>query len=55
MMETLGIEKMKQMDLVKGKKILIVDDEPDILDSLLELLSNCKIVCGRGESDIPSP
>lgn len=43
MMETLGIGKMKQMDLVKGKKILIVDDEPDILDSLIELLSNCKI------------
>ena len=31
-------------DLLKGKKILIVDDEPDILDTLEEVLSTCKVV-----------
>ncbi|MBP1748937.1 MAG: response regulator with CheY-like receiver, AAA-type ATPase, and DNA-binding domain, partial [Deltaproteobacteria bacterium] len=31
-------------DLLKGKKILIVDDEPDILDTLEEVLSPCKVV-----------
>ncbi|RLB94547.1 MAG: response regulator [Deltaproteobacteria bacterium] len=34
---------MKVKKLLEGKKILIVDDEPDILDSLIELLSSCKI------------
>ena len=29
--------------IIKGKKILIVDDEPDVLDTLYDLLSNCKI------------
>ncbi|MBW1861522.1 MAG: response regulator [Deltaproteobacteria bacterium] len=29
--------------LLKGKKILIVDDEKDILDSLIELLDMCRI------------
>ena len=28
---------------LKGKKILIVDDEPDVLESLIELLDMCKI------------
>ena len=27
--------------LLRGKKVLIVDDEPDILDLLTELLSTC--------------
>ena len=31
-------------DMLKGKKILIVDDEPDVLDTLEELLSTCEIV-----------
>jgi DNA-binding response OmpR family regulator len=31
-------------DLLKGKKILIVDDEPDVLDTLEELLSMCQVV-----------
>jgi DNA-binding response OmpR family regulator len=31
-------------DLVKGKKILIVDDEPDVLDTLEDLLSMCQVV-----------
>lgn len=30
--------------LLKGKKILIVDDEPDILETLEELLSMCQLV-----------
>jgi DNA-binding NtrC family response regulator len=29
--------------LLKGKKVLIVDDEPDVLDLLTELLSACMI------------
>jgi len=29
--------------LLKGRKILIVDDEPDVLDTLTELLSMCEI------------
>jgi DNA-binding response OmpR family regulator len=31
-------------DLVKGKKILVVDDEPDVLDTLEDLLSMCQVV-----------
>jgi DNA-binding response OmpR family regulator len=31
-------------DLVKGKRILIVDDEPDVLDTLKELLDMCNVV-----------
>jgi DNA-binding response OmpR family regulator len=31
-------------NLVKGKKILIVDDEPDVLDTLEDLLSMCQVV-----------
>jgi DNA-binding response OmpR family regulator len=31
-------------DRLEGKKILIVDDEPDILDTLEDLLSMCKVV-----------
>lgn len=34
---------MKPQKLLKGKKILVVDDEPDILESLIELLSTCRI------------
>lgn len=29
--------------MIKGKRILIVDDEQDVLDSLLDLLDMCKI------------
>ena len=35
---------MMQKNLLDGKRILIVDDEPDILASLKELLSMCIIV-----------
>lgn len=31
-------------DLLKDKKILIVDDEPDVLDTLEDLLSMCEVV-----------
>jgi DNA-binding NtrC family response regulator len=34
---------MASKKILKGKKILIVDDEPDVLDSLIELLNMCKI------------
>ncbi len=31
-------------DKLKGKRILIVDDEPDILETLEDLLTMCKVV-----------
>ena len=35
---------MPNTDLLKGKKVLIVDDEPDILEVLEELLDMCEVV-----------
>lgn len=35
---------MTEKDLLEGKRILIVDDEPDILDTLEELLPKCIVV-----------
>jgi DNA-binding NtrC family response regulator len=35
---------MSNTDLLQGKKVLIVDDEPDILEVLEELLDMCKVV-----------
>jgi len=35
---------MTSKSLLDGKKILIVDDEPDVLDTLEDLLSTCKVV-----------
>ena len=32
---------MKKQDLLVGKRILIVDDEPDVVDTLVDLLSMC--------------
>jgi len=32
-----------EKSLLKGKKVLIVDDEPDILETLEELLSECDL------------
>ncbi|MFC1867843.1 response regulator [Thermodesulfobacteriota bacterium] len=34
---------MTDKDLLEGKKILIVDDEPDVLASLEELLTMCEV------------
>jgi DNA-binding response OmpR family regulator len=34
---------MAEVNLLEGKKILIVDDEPDILDTLEDLLANCQV------------
>jgi DNA-binding NtrC family response regulator len=30
--------------ILKGKKVLIVDDEPDVLDTLQEILDMCEVV-----------
>jgi len=30
-------------NLLEGKKLLIVDDEPDVLDTLEELLPMCRV------------
>jgi len=35
---------MSEKSLLDGKKILIVDDEPDVLESLEELLPMCDVV-----------
>jgi len=34
---------MSSEKILKGKKILIVDDEPDVLESIIELLDMCRI------------
>ena len=34
---------MKKEKVLKGKRVLIVDDEPDVLDVLTDLLSDCMI------------
>jgi DNA-binding NtrC family response regulator len=33
-----------ESDFLKGKKVLIVDDEPDVIETLVELLPACEIV-----------
>jgi len=35
---------MAREDLLKGKRILIVDDEPDVLETLNELLPMCEVM-----------
>lgn len=35
---------MEKDNLLDGKRILVVDDEPDILESLEELLAKCEVV-----------
>ena len=35
---------MEKNSLLDGKKILVVDDEPDVLESLEELLAQCEVV-----------
>ena len=34
---------MDDLQILKGKRILVVDDEPDILESIVELLDTCMI------------
>ena len=34
---------MDRQDLLEGKRILIVDDEPDVLDTLEDLLTMCRL------------
>ena len=34
---------MEPKEIIKGKRILIVDDEQDVLDTLVDLLDECKI------------
>lgn len=34
---------MKKQDLLAGKRILVVDDEEDVLESLVDLLDQCKV------------
>ena len=34
---------MDKQNLLTGKRILIVDDEPDVLESLADLLTECKV------------
>jgi DNA-binding response OmpR family regulator len=38
-----GEINMDPNKVLQGKKILVVDDEPDVLESLIELLDMCKI------------
>ena len=34
---------MASDDILKGKKILVVDDEPDVLESIEEILDDCDV------------
>jgi len=34
---------MKSEDILKGKRILVVDDEPDILETIVEMLAMCAV------------
>jgi len=40
---TNGRLKMDNLKILKDKKILIVDDEPDVLETMIELLDMCRI------------
>jgi DNA-binding NtrC family response regulator len=42
--ETTGRSKIADKKLLDGKKILLVDDEQDVLDSLEDLLPMCEVV-----------
>jgi len=35
---------MEKNNLLDGKRILVIDDEPDVLESLEELLAKCEVV-----------
>jgi DNA-binding NtrC family response regulator len=38
------MEEKLEKDLLAGKKVLIADDEPDVLETLEEILSMCEVV-----------
>jgi len=42
---------MDAIETIKGRKILVVDDEADVLDSLVDLLSVCRIDTARTFED----
>jgi DNA-binding NtrC family response regulator len=42
---------MTKKDLIKGKRILIVDDEPDVLETLEDLLPTAKITTAGTSED----
>ena len=39
---------MKPENLLEGKKILVVDDEPDVLETISDLLPMCQVVKAAG-------
>ncbi len=42
---------MSEYEYLEGKRTLIVDDEPDVLDSLEELLSMCEVTTASNFQD----
>ncbi|MFC1816152.1 response regulator [Thermodesulfobacteriota bacterium] len=42
---------MENLNILKGKKVLIVDDEPDVLETLTELLDMCIIDSAQNFED----
>jgi DNA-binding NtrC family response regulator len=41
----------KQMQILEGKRILVLDDEPDVLDTVVELLSSAKVTTAANYDD----
>jgi DNA-binding NtrC family response regulator len=41
----------KQMELLENKKILVVDDEPDVLETVVELLSSSEVITAGNFDD----
>jgi len=39
---------MASRNLIAGKRVLVVDDEPDVLETLAELLPRCEVVTAAG-------
>ena len=39
---------MSSHDILKGKRVLVVDDEPDVLESLTDLLPMCEVTTAAG-------
>jgi DNA-binding NtrC family response regulator len=45
---------MEKNNLLDGKRILVVDDEPDVLESLEDLLATCRVVKASSFEDARS-